>query len=943
MHALVSCVRCQRQLRIAEENFGQSVTCTCGATFVAQDLEPVADETPDPSASRQTAADPRPLASEPSTKKTVLTSSSGEEVVTVRCSSCNKKLGVESSWLGKTVKCPRCGTTFVARGSGPRRPAKPTILRGGRQEKGAAPESAIPLEKPELVQPEAPPRPAPRPAAEYTPAGSNPELNGVWSNLATPEAYTEASPLPETAGTPASRPAPPKPKAPGKFTTLQQEMRKEAQEEVGKGFPPVSIPLVVHDDPEGKLYGKLAARMTQEGLYLRQGGQAEFLVRVGSPAEHLDGDTFSVVIDTRRVKLAVVKWFADRERLAKDVVAVLNGERKWLMASTYSMPWTLLVPPLLPLGIPLLALPRYVAEQKVLEGAASVALAGALVATCLWVTQKQTWPVAKRLRVGLGAVLGGYLLLALALIARPGPPAPPVWKEVPSEKGGYTVKLLIHPQDTHQETSKPYRLPSGDEVTLHEMAVTLQQPRLTLAVAYFDVTNRHRLKEEFFGELRKSFNNEFPVGDVEPGREIPVLQGSFHGRDFKFINLEGGDKALRRVYLVRGRVYFLTARGDFSGHEDNVNRFLNSFNLAKPQLLQLAQIETVVSPFLTAAFHPDSGTAFTVNRELLAVLNYGPAVRAGDQFVLRQDCTLERPGYQAVFDPNEGLLYVAVSSEIETASWGSRRRQLGRGPIHVYDVNPALKRKPDLSGKFAQAKLSPIAILNTNNAKVASLLLSPNREQLYYLDVANLSAPKAWRVEVARIKQEPDREREPVDLNIAFELGTEAIALSPDGKTLFSIAAPKRHFPKKPNLEQGYVQVTALTGADPKPRSVVLDVDPVDLAVTEHGYAFLTSGKGTEVLVINVDLLKPPCQPCARGVPEDCYLTLSPDGRRLYLADTKAVYPWLIDEPYVEDNTDMGKPAEGEAKKPVSGPLFASPDGKYLLCPTGTVFNVVGN
>ena len=963
MSKLVSCGRCQRQLSVPQEKFGRDVTCDeCGATIaVAHDREPVADETPDPStSSRQTAAETpagaRPAAPNGGTKKTVLTAS-GEEAILIKCPDCGKKLGVEASWLGKQVRCTRCTKTFVAKGAGPRSTAKPTILRpGSGQKRGAAPEANIPLEKPELVPQENLP---PAPAVDYNPAGSNPagsnpDLNGLLSPLRNPEAPPEPAPLPSAKSSGSRTPIPsPKPRAPGKFTTLQQEHRQAAQEEIGKGFPPLKFPVVVQDDPEGQLYGKLAARMTQEGLYLKLGRQTEFLVPVGSPAEHLEANSFTIVIappgqhlEGRRVKLAVVKWHANRERLARDVVALLNGERKWLMAASYSLPWSLLLTPLLPLGIPLLALPRYIAEGNVLLGAASMGLAVALSAICLWLAQQETWPVAKRLRIALGAVVGGYLVVLLSLYVRPGPPDPPVWATETSANGNFTVNLPRHPQDTPQEnTNEKYSLPSG-LVKSHELAVPLRQPRLRFAVSYFDLPPG-QATPQFFDELPKAFYTEFPGGEIESCRDISPLDGCHLGKDYRLVNLEGGEKAHRRVYLVRSRVYFLTAKGDLAatiepnGEETYLKKFLEEggFQLIKPKLLEPVRLDAVIYPFLAAAAHPPSRKVFTLNGEALnnfKILDYGKFELSQEDFTLDKS----KKGYQTVLDPDNGLLYVAVADKIETQRWGGRGRSLGQGPIHVYDVSKALKGP---GAELDKGRPAPLAVVPVN-AKVASLFLSPDRNKLYFLDVSEINAAQGYWVDVSgRGKWRLGQELQAEPLGVSFAPGTEAMALNPEGTTLFSIAAEKRHNRLKAFASPGLVQVTPLANPEDS-KKIELEVEPVDVAVTRKGYAFVTS-EGTDILVVSLELQKHDPErrgwkPCARGVPSGCYLRLSPDLRRLYLADQEAVYPWLIDEPYVQ-GLDPGERVKGTVK--VSGPLFVSPDGRYLLCPTGAVFKAVGD
>jgi serine/threonine protein kinase len=85
--ATVTCVSCQKKLKVADALVGKKVKCTCGTVFLAQieDAAPVAKP-----------ADAAP------------------DKVLVACTACSSKLKVAVASLGKKMKCPKCDAVFVA-------------------------------------------------------------------------------------------------------------------------------------------------------------------------------------------------------------------------------------------------------------------------------------------------------------------------------------------------------------------------------------------------------------------------------------------------------------------------------------------------------------------------------------------------------------------------------------------------------------------------------------------------------------------------------------------------------------------------------------------------------------------------------------------------------------------------------------------------------------
>ena len=89
MATLVTCPQCQKKLKVAEASLGKSVKCPCGNVFKAPAAEAPAEV--------------------PSNSPSPVTPS----MMIVSCSSCESKLKVPTSSVGKKMKCSKCGATFV--------------------------------------------------------------------------------------------------------------------------------------------------------------------------------------------------------------------------------------------------------------------------------------------------------------------------------------------------------------------------------------------------------------------------------------------------------------------------------------------------------------------------------------------------------------------------------------------------------------------------------------------------------------------------------------------------------------------------------------------------------------------------------------------------------------------------------------------------------------
>jgi glucose/arabinose dehydrogenase len=165
--------------------------------------------------------------------------------------------------------------------------------------------------------------------------------------------------------------------------------------------PPLTFRATVKDDPDRELKGVFQAKVTDEGLELTQGRKHDILVPVGSRAKYLGGVTFRVEIDGRGVTFRVNQFGTYQNLIARDVAAFLRDEKGPLDPRKYRLEWYLLLPALLPAGIPIITL----------GGALWVMAAVVLVGLCVGVVQMRRWPAVLRVLTCVGISLVSYAVL----------------------------------------------------------------------------------------------------------------------------------------------------------------------------------------------------------------------------------------------------------------------------------------------------------------------------------------------------------------------------------------------------------------------------------------------------------------------------------------------------------------------------------------------------
>jgi WD40 repeat protein len=272
------------------------------------------------------------------------------------------------------------------------------------------------------------------------------------------------------------------------------------------------------------------------------------------------------------------------------------------------------------------------------------------------------------------------------------------------------------------------------------------------------------------------------------------------------------------------------------------------------------------------------------------------------------------------------------------------------GSVRVWDLKKALGKwageepphPPELvplhtlvngGAGSAGASPSPAAVIPVGGT-VSHLFLSPNGKWLYYL---NLTDGKAGRVDAVALKRV-------AELRLAD--GAEVLALTRDGKTLYSVAPhkPEAQAPGPRVSLEGLVEVIDPVKMAVR-KSFTVQAVPYDLAATDGGVLFLSGGGGdwTQITVVDVD--RETVLARWGGVYTRSLLQLTPNQDRLYVA-TQGVSPGVVEGLSVPARiADKPEPSRSPAqdKYPLGGEFVIAPDGQYLLCKNGTVLRLSAN
>src|SRR5258708_2257318 len=223
---------------------------------------------------------------------------------------------------------------------------------------------------------------------------------------------------------------------------------------------------------------------------------------------------------------------------------------------------------------------------------------------------------------------------------------------------------------------------------------------------------------------------------------------------------------------------------------------------------------------------------------------------------------------------------------------------------------------------MVKADLSPSAIIPLGGT-VGNLFLSPNRKWLYYL---NRTESKVGRVNL----ETGNRDKE-----LPLADGTDALTMTPDGKTLVATSRDGK---------SSKVQVVDPLKMELQ-KSFAVDAAAYDVAATDNGLVFVSGGSGEWTDVSVIDVTKETVVARWGGVWTRSFLQLSADQKRLYYS-SQGVSPGTLDAlvlPKQLDDKPVTYRAPAPGRQPLGGEFQLTPDGRFLLCKSGTVLRLSAN
>jgi WD40 repeat protein/mono/diheme cytochrome c family protein len=263
----------------------------------------------------------------------------------------------------------------------------------------------------------------------------------------------------------------------------------------------------------------------------------------------------------------------------------------------------------------------------------------------------------------------------------------------------------------------------------------------------------------------------------------------------------------------------------------------------------------------------------------------------------------------AVFAPG-GAATLSGSRDAAVKVWNLAKPAPNTEPRPAPDPTP----KPAATGA-----LRPAAVASLSGT-LGSLTLSPDGATLYYF---NASEGKAGRLDAATLK----RGRE-----LRLAEGTDTMVLSRDGKRLYAVSAADK---------QARVQVIDAAKMELAKTFTVAAV-PYDVAAGDNGLLFLTGAAGDWTEIAVVDANKASVVARWGGVWARSFVNLTPDATRLYYS-SQGVSPGKVEGlalPRKLDERPAAYASPEVGKHPLGGDFVISPDGKFLLCKTGTVLRL---
>jgi WD40 repeat protein/mono/diheme cytochrome c family protein len=269
----------------------------------------------------------------------------------------------------------------------------------------------------------------------------------------------------------------------------------------------------------------------------------------------------------------------------------------------------------------------------------------------------------------------------------------------------------------------------------------------------------------------------------------------------------------------------------------------------------------------------------------------------------------------------DSIRQVAFSGDGRQVLAGSRD-----GGVRVWDLagvlpSPSTPTGIDSPPPTSTDRLRPAHVIPVGGT-VSSLLLSPDRTALFYLNATDARVGRA------------DLRTSKLERELPLAEGTEALALAPDGSTLYALVPGRAS--KLQVIDAGTLELR---------KTLPVPGAAYDVAAGDNGRVFLSGGSGEWTDILILDANRGTVAGRWGGFWRRSLLQLAPDRKHLYVS-TQGVTPGLVEALALSSRPDE-KPAvvrsPAAAKHPLGGPFTVTPDGKFLLCRTGTVLRLTGD
>ncbi len=314
-----------------------------------------------------------------------------------------------------------------------------------------------------------------------------------------------------------------------------------------------------------------------------------------------------------------------------------------------------------------------------------------------------------------------------------------------------------------------------------------------------------------------------------------------------------------------------------------------------PDLRHAGKIE----PFVALAVDPNNNAAF-----MMAGNNFLKHYSYPD-FKYRGSYKIGGVPYRAAQDVRNGLLCVAIAGPKTEPANEPFERPRHVGDLHLYDLKPILEGK-----LLAGSELVPVAKLPME-ASFSHLLVSPDGNWLYYLDVKSNTNVLAGRIDLGKRQKAGE---------LRLEDRTETMCLTRDGKTLYTTVLLCGHSPyHTEDKTRGKIQRIE-TAAMKLQDTVEVKADPYSVAARDDGIVFISSGSCQWTNIYTVDMLnRRGIIATSFGVRQCAQVLIAPDEKRLYNTDLGSLHSRILPQNFATAQRRTAAPSKRTPTRRASG------------------------